>query len=583
MRNRFPAGAIMSALVLFFMSCTKTLLVGTLTEPPSNVQYMVDSSNAYVSWTAPGGEFDNYTLELSKFEDFSVLNYSKMLEKDKNAYVFRKLDLGETYHFRIRANRSSPPSQSPWAVVNYSTNRNNILMPILPEHIVGNEVTIAWDFSKDNSLNASQLVTRILLTPVIGAPREIILNSQEKTARKVKVGNLAKDELYTVRIYNEKFARGMQTFATNAESVNGVWTLSPHSNLLSVIERAVNGDIIALRPGIYDLSNATAAIENKMITIRALSAIASDMPKLYARGFILNGLQAGLTLKGIDVSGSRLDAYKRELPNTADSRWNAVLVMVNASSGGFDAFVVEDCKIRNYWTGIFNLNDNNRPPHKVGKLISIDNSLVYHIGGDKAMNNISINAGDVAKGVFTNSTFYMAGRMFTLIDAERNPAIKMDFTFKNNTVDNSWASGSFDFKAVKAPAKALLQNNIFSNVSCSANFFPNWAYVANNFDKRLINCNFFNVTSKSTIYGSNQSNMPVHSWELRHPNTIWNEVKPAFVINDAQHANPNSIKEYPVAIDPGYRNALNMDFTISSGSPLRNLGGGNAIGDPRWW
>jgi hypothetical protein len=173
--------------------------------------------------------------------------------------------------------------------------------------------------------------------------------------------------------------------------------------------------------------------------------------------------------------------------------------------------------------------------------------------------------------------------MFMLVDQERNPAINLEMIFKNNTVDNSWSAGGISFKELKAPGKVLLQNNIFSNINAAANLFANFSFTANTFEKRLINCNFFNVLSKQTIYGSNSSNMPVHSWELRHPNTVWTEVKPAFIMNNAQHANPNSIKEYPVSFDPGYRNPANLDFTVSPGSALRSLDNGNPIGDPRWW
>jgi hypothetical protein len=172
--------------------------------------------------------------------------------------------------------------------------------------------------------------------------------------------------------------------------------------------------------------------------------------------------------------------------------------------------------------------------------------------------------------------------MFVLVDAEKNPANVIDFTFSNNTVDNSWSAGAFDFKAVKAPSKCTLRNNIFSNITCSGNFFANFAYTANNFEKRLVNTNFYNVISKSTIYKVNKTG-PVPSWELRHPNNLWTEVVPAFALNDATNENPNSIREYPVSFDPGYKNAAAGDFSISASSPLRTLDANNPVGDPRWW
>jgi hypothetical protein len=583
MRKHLQAAVYLSALLLFCLSCKKEVITGALSGPPANLQYMVEGSNVHISWEQPEEDFDNYTLELSKLEDFSITNDTRTIEKGKTFYIYRKLDLGETYYMRIRTNRLEPLSRSEWTSITYSTTRNNILLPVLPAHITGDKVMVSWDFSKDNSPNNAAFVTRILLTPVIGQPREIQLTPQNIQAKSAEIGNLEKDVLYTVTIYNKEFPRGTQKFATAAEPVNGVWTISPHSDLISIIGRSSNGDKILLRPGIYNTSITDVTIENKVITIGAFSTKPEDRPKLYAKGFILNGANSGLDFTGLNISGGRINEYKQELPNNADAQWNGWLIMVNGASTGFDSAMLENCIVRNYWNGIFNMNDNNRPPHKKGNLVSINNCIVYNVGGDNTSNTVSINAGELKKGSFTNSTYYKASRMFTLVDQERNPAINIELIFKNNTVDNSWSSGAFDFKAVKAPSKCLLQNNIFSNITSIANFLPNFAFVANTFEKRLINCNFYKVNSKSTIYGSNSSNMPVHTWELRHPNTIWTEVKPAFIMNDAQHANPNSIREYPVSIDPAYKDPANLDFTIPAGNALRSVDGGNAIGDPRWW
>ncbi|MEI6949681.1 hypothetical protein V9K67_21015 [Paraflavisolibacter sp. H34] len=72
-----------------------------------------------------------------------------------------------------------------------------------------------------------------------------------------------------------------------------------------------------------------------------------------------------------------------------------------------------------------------------------------------------------------------------------------------------------------------------------------------------------------------------YSYTIRY--TGWNEVVRAFVMNDAAHENPLSIREYPVSIDPQYANPEGLDFTIPAANALRNLAGGAAIGDPRWW
>jgi len=566
--------------VLMFVllsSCIKDpIQPGPLSQAPSGLAYAIQGPNVQVSWTKPSESFDNYTLEWSKFEDFSILEGTQTINKDEEQHILRSLGLGENHFVRIRTNRISPQGFSEWTGLRLTTNPADILLPISSEDINGTTVTLKWEFPTLDDPNFSKSVTRVVLTPAFGEAKEVSISTQNQADQSLQVTGLQKDMQYTVRIYNQYFARGTQMFTTIAEAVNGVWNLSPHSDLKSAVELSVNGDQIVLKPGVYNFWNSDIEVINKSIVIKA--ADNQQKPKVYVKGFLVDGASSGVEFKGIDFSGSRITEFKQEIPNTPDTRWNSWLITIKTSSLGFDAIKFDDCVIRNYYTGLLRMVEG-----QTGNNLTINNSIVKYTGGDAVEPFIKTIAARLKVGVFTNSTYYMNNKMFIAIDREKNLSNDIDFTFKNNTVDNSWAAMAFDFKASKAPTKALFENNIFSNITCAANFFNNFAHVANNFDKRLINCNFFNVRSKATIYGSNSSNMPIFNWELRHPNNLWNEVKPAFVMNDASHANPNSVKEYPVAIDPQYEDAENLNFKISANSGLRMLDGGKPVGDPRWW
>jgi hypothetical protein len=572
------------ACIVLFASCKKDHQNQALSGAVSNFKHSVNGANVKLTWSKPPVEFDSYELEVSKSEDFSVIDLMKTLDRNVTEHTFYKLSPAETIHSRIRMIRTQTNEKSDWAALTFNTSLNNVLFPISMEDISNNSLTIKWNISDNQAEGGSTNLDRVVIKPAIGPGREFQLSPLDKVSQSLKIAEIGADMKYTVTIYDGNFARGIQDFTTLAIPVNGVWTLSPYSNLKSAIENSSDGDQILLKPGIYDLSTEHITISNKSIIIKALSDKKEDSPKLYARGFELNGENLSLSFIGLNISGSRLNAYKAELSDMPDHSWNSSLLTISANSSGFDKAIFQNCIIRNYLSYVFSINDNNRVPHKKGNSLLIDNCIIYDTGKDNISSVIEINAGELKKAAITNSTFYRANKMFMKIDAEKNPANNViDFNFKNNTVHNSWSSGAFDFKALKAPAKCNIENNNISTIACIANFFPNFAFTANTFYKRLVNTNFFNVTSKATIYGSNQSNQPVHSWELRHPNFKWNEVKPAFIMNDANHINPNSIKEYPVNFDPGFKDAENGDFTVSPSSPLRSLDGGKAIGDPRWW
>ncbi|PRD49300.1 DUF4957 domain-containing protein [Sphingobacterium haloxyli] len=547
-----------------------------LTEAPAAVNYVVQGANIQINWTKPAEDFDYYTLELSKVENFSVLDRQEQVDADHESIILRNMDLAENYYVRIRTARSSPESFSDWANLVVVTNPSDILLPIKRADIDGSRVNVSWVFPQAENETADK-ITHIVLVPTFGLPREISLSDADKDAQKLTISELDQDMEYEIRIFNGSFLRGRQLFTTPASSINGVWTLSPHSDLKDAVERSINGDEILLNPGIYDSWDEEMYIGNKSITIKA--ADESVGATVYVKGFVLTGGgNTRLQFVGLDFSGARINRYKQEIPNTPDSRWNSWLVEMADDAADFDVVSFEDCTIRNYYTGLLNMQSG-----QVGSLVSIDNTIVRAMGNDGLHPFINVGAARIKKGMFTNSTFSNTNKLFIDVDREKNPENDIDFLFKNNTVDNSWSASAFDFKASKLPTKVRLENNIFSNIQCAANFFNNFAHVANDFDKRLINCNFFNVTSKSTIYGSNSSNMPVHNWELRHPNNKWNEVVPAFEMNDESHENPNSIREYPMAFDPEYVNAENGDFTIGQDSELRLVAAGTPIGDPRWW
>lgn len=562
-------------MLLWIAACKKTdSPVSNLSGPVENLRHVVQGEHVKIAWDQSSESFTHYVVELSRLADFSVLNQSVTLEHSVNEHIFWKLDRGEDYYCRIK--KVDEDTETDWATVDFNTSESNILLPVASEDLEGKTAILRWD-----PISSDVKLSKIVLKPVLGAAKEYPLTSSDLSAKSLTIEGLDADMQYDVRLYDGGFVVGRTEFITLAVPENGVWTLSPHSNLLMTIETSANGDRIVLRPGIYDLSTLIPSIQNKSIAIEGENA--DDLAKLYARNFLLNGVESGISFKNLEISGTRIDRYNQELSNSQDHLWNNWLISLDVASSGLDAISFDNCIVRNYWSGIFQMNDTNRPPHKVGNAIRINNCIIHDIGGNNESPTLAINAAQVHKFEVSNSTFYRTNRLFVKVDAERNAANVVDFVFKNNTVNESWAGGSFDFLAVKAPSKFSFENNNLTNMTSSGNFFPNFAYVQNTFNKRLINSNFFNVKSKSTIYGSNSSNMPVHSWELRHPNTMWNEVVPAFTMNDGQHQNPNSIQEYPVSFDPGYTDVANGDFTVSASSPLRTLAQGNAIGDPRWW
>ena len=565
-------------LFVSLFSCRKEVSTPLAPEPVTNLQYAISDGRVNLTWQPSGNGYDAFQLELSRMADFSVINENIEVNGNVNQHSFWRLPLGEVYHVRVRAASALNGLFSDWATLSFETVENNILYSIAEDKVTANSVMFNWSNPDDGNNNQSGKITHIELRPFKGAVIRHNLLAQDLSARQTSVSSLAANMQYVATIYNDRFPLGTQTFATHAQPEGNTWKLEPYSDLVYAIKAAKNNDILLLNEGIYNYATVEIPIDNKIITIKAAEGV-NARPRLYTRLLSLQGALSGLNLERLEISGARLDSYKQELPDAADHQWNDWVI--NHSNGqNTISLKLDDCIVRNYHTGLFNLNGSTG---KVMESITINNSILHHLGADNETGVLNVGAAQLKKAVISNSTFYLANKIFIVVDAERNPNNVIDFTFKNNTVDSSFTAGGFDFKAVKAPSKFLMENNIISNLTSGGNFFLNFAYTANNFEKRLAFTNFYKVRSKSTIYGSNSSNMPIHSWELRHPNTVWTEVTPGFTMNDASHANPNSIKEYPFSYDPQYKDKENGDFTVNAASPLRANDQGRIIGDPRWW
>ncbi|RZK69764.1 MAG: hypothetical protein EOO85_21965, partial [Pedobacter sp.] len=181
-------------LVAIISSCKKDQAQpGPLGQAPSSVSYIVQGSNVQVKWVKPEESFDNYTVEVSKFEDFSVLESTHTVDSEKEQHVLRNLDLGENHYIRIRTNRNSPQSFSDWAAVRLTTNPSDILLPITSEAINGTTVTLKWEFPASDDPNFSKSVTRVVLTPAFGESKEVAISSQNQADQSLQVTGLQKD------------------------------------------------------------------------------------------------------------------------------------------------------------------------------------------------------------------------------------------------------------------------------------------------------------------------------------------------------------------------------------------------------
>src|SRR5688572_29466442 len=94
---------IILSLLLINVSCKKEDLQ-PITSKPSLVQFNLLGNNAQVTWETSGDDYTDFTIELSKVADFSILDETKTTST--KSVIVRNLNPGGVYYARVKANKA---------------------------------------------------------------------------------------------------------------------------------------------------------------------------------------------------------------------------------------------------------------------------------------------------------------------------------------------------------------------------------------------------------------------------------------------------------------------------------------------
>lgn len=307
-------------------SCTKTDT--TVKEPnlprvftPGDINVDKTQTTATLSWSHVfSTPATTYTFQLSTDSSFSG---TPILDQviDTNAVVLTDslLQPRQIYFARVKANAVGSSSESRWVVSDrFSITGEQIFYTVLDADIKDTTVTLKWTHAEG--------LTRIVLTPATGSPITVTLDATDVAANQKKITGLTPTTSYTAEIYKGGSLKGTISFTTKEKSIYAV-TLSPGDDLAAAIDNAVNGDIIGLEDGTYDLGGSHS-VNSKKITIASVSGSASKVTILNS-DFILTGDGVGIKLLGLTLTGPQ----------------NGYIVDVNGSATNVGNITIQNCNI----------------------------------------------------------------------------------------------------------------------------------------------------------------------------------------------------------------------------------------------
>jgi hypothetical protein len=494
---------------------------------PTNIEAKVQNTTGVkVTWFAISAA-EQYQIEMYADDANMTFSgtpaYQKTVQLTEDEKIARaecswKLEPGTlegetTYSVRVKAIGKN--MESKWAATTFETGTEQIFNNVPTSDITKTSITLTWP--------AGVAVTRIDVQKSGEVIKTHTLTADEIAAGSVTIDGLTDDTNYKAVMIRGEKTRGTMTFTTPL-NLNGATKVEAGTDLAAAITAAADGDVLALMPGEYTIAadgDATykygSLAINKNLTLR--SARSSDRAIIRGRIQISAGASLDLNqivLDGKDTSGDQAISY--------------------AEDGNYDHLNIQDCEVSNFVKGFYYVN-------KAAKIndITINNCLIHDIecsGGDM----FDCRAGAILKLNITNSTVYHC-------------ALERDFVRYDDK------SSNFEGVQPQITIDHCTLNDV-SNLAGKRILYVRFAGNSITFTN--------NIVSNTAANFSNQNSTAIPTFQDN--NNYWNA--PAL---NAEGGAGKFIDTAGRALDPGYANAAEGDFTVGN-EDVKFYG----IGDPRW-
>ena len=479
---------------------------------------VVNKTNIKLTWNKSNA--DSYTIEV--FQDDSLtfagtpVKTISGVQASDIPYTVNALEGETNYSFRVKAiTKDDASKDSKWSTAYAETEAENILSPVNEEtDITATTVTLKWP--------TGQTATSIVATADGSFASNVIshtVTADEIAAGKATISGLSPETSYTVKLFNNTKTRGTVKIKT-AIDLGGATLVKAGSDLITCIDNAKDGDVLALMPGNYPINTIDGNMPlNKSIAIKSVRS--------YDKAIIQGGFQlsdgAALSLTQLVLDGNNNVTIKY----VADYK----------TAGKFGDLTIEGCEVKGYTGGIYYVNVASDITN-----LKIDNCIIHNIS--TASDFMDCRAGAIHNLTVTNNTVYaISCRDFFRYDnkASSFPGVSPYINVDHNTLDGLASVNKGVFYVRYTGSTIAFTNNIVSN---SSGVFCKFA-----------------TTIIPSFSGNNYYNSP-------------NFVQ---ATDDKTNTGITVYDNTGTSYNPSYADYANHDFTVKS-DDLKS----SKTGDPRW-
>nr|WP_294929893.1 DUF5123 domain-containing protein [uncultured Flavobacterium sp.] len=474
-----------------------------------------NQTNVELNWETRA-EDDHYVIEFSADDPNFTTIFKTVEVKGDELPVLVALE-GETlYSIRVKAVSATGKEDSQWSVTTASTLGEQIFLTIQDTDIAAKTAILRW------TPNSS--VTTIVLSP---GDITHSITAEEKVNGIATVTGLSPETAYQANLFNGTKKRGATTFTTGIDIGDGI-LVKEGDDLLVAIANADSGDKLFLEPGVYKsvgadgVTPSTDIVLKKTITISGVPGLAK--PVLHYK-ITVNSATSNVSLLNLVLDGTGID--------------NASLITVASPTVyTFGDILISGCEVHDYTRAL--LNGSNAGGSTITSFV-VDNSTITSVNTNNGGEFINVRTAFVKNLTFKNSTFNncSASRDFIRLDPVTTITGETSTVLVEScTINCPGMTASNRFMYVRfADNLPTVKNTLFSNTAA--------------------------------IYASNQGGTKLPTFSNNNYFNSPNFQSTTIASNKADTAG--------TALDPGFTNAAEGDFTISNQTLIDNK-----VGDPQW-
>lgn len=476
-----------------------------------------NQTSVELDWTDRSDD-DYYVIEFSADDPNFTTIYKTVKVSGSELPVQVALE-GETlYSIRVKAVSNIGKEDSKWTVVTANTLSEQLFLPIQATDIAAKEATLRWI--------PSSTVTKIVLTP---GDITHTITAEEKVSGIAIVKGLTPETDYQANLFNNTKKRGAITFKTGIDIGDGI-LVKKGDDLLVAVANAADDAKLFLEPGDYKtiaadgITQTTEMILKKSITI---SGIPGKVKPVLHYKITLTPDVNNVSLLNLDLDGSGIEN-------------GSVFTVALSTAANFGNILMSGCKIHDFTRSL--LSASNAGGSKIASL-TVENSTVTNVNTNDGAEFINVRTAYVGSIVFKNSTFNTCSfnRDFIRLDA----ADKLSGTGLTSNV--------------------LIESCTLNNVSNSTS------------PKRILYVRFAShvLTVKSSLF-TNTTALYSNVSTVDPPTFGNNNYFNAASFKNATIGN-NRVDATGTTLDPGFKDAVTGDFTISNQDLIDDK-----VGDPQW-